>query len=214
MTITGQPWQATNTTSSLLPTMGNDPFWYAHHPSSWHLMTIGTGKKKRHVFVPSLASIQIKAGVNGVRGQSPNLDTSLLRASMTNDGWQILDPQRHDYMRVYPCRNGKLHVDKNIGIEVLAGRVIMDKSSVAEALDEWCLELIRQGQINPPHEHFLKLIIQTQRKTIPRHLQNQHIPEVMEKLKAHKAKLAAMEKALADYKKNGLAVYDLGGSDE
>jgi hypothetical protein len=215
MTINGQPWQAASHNTSLLPTVGNQPFWYAHHPSSWKLLQIGTGKKKKNVWIPQLTAIQLRAGVNGVRGQAPHLDTSLMRAQLANDGWTILDPAHHDYLRIYPCQGGgHLHLDKNIKLEVLAGHLIKDKSSVSGELEQWSLELVVSGQLRAPHEHFLRLLIQRQKKIIPRHLQNQHIPEVMEKLKAEKAILADMELALKQYKKDGLAVYNVGSSDE
>jgi hypothetical protein len=213
--ITGQPWQNHSPQSNSLPVKGNHPFWYAVHPSNWVITYVGTGKQKRPVWIPAIRSLKLMAGTNGIRSINGQLDTSLFRANLMEKGWTILDPTKYDYMRVYPCQyGGSLHLDKNVKLDVLAGHLIRDTTEVYMAHCQMGINLILSGDIQPPHEHFLKLIIQAKKKVIPRHVQNQHIPELAAKYKALKDEVAEMEKALSLYQKQGIRVYEVKSNEQ
>ena len=103
--------------TAVLPARPNHPFFYKWHPSNWDFFymdvkkTTGKGEKsktttvKKGFFVPSIRMERVVPGVNGIRqvaGEVGNPGSRI--GSLQQKGWIYLDPQRFDYMHVYPVR--------------------------------------------------------------------------------------------------------------
>ena len=72
----------------------------------------------------------------------------------------------------------------------------------------WRIELITQGIIEIPHEHFMELSIITAKRYPERLIPSQHLPEVKKKLDSAYAKIKIMETTMNSIIKNGLSYYE------
>lgn len=184
-----QPWQQKTNVERRLPRRANPPFFFAHFPSNWELhffeVTVKKGKGTSNILkpllLPDLHAISETPGCNGIRdiGKGKG-DSTYLRARMNSQQWTILDPRKHDYMRVYPCLNGKYHTDKFQSLELLGNDVIETQNKAEFA--NWRRELVLNEHIKPPHIHIIKKKIIELQRNIERKIRNQHIPEMKKKI--------------------------------
>jgi hypothetical protein len=210
-----QPWSQEQRRAVKLPTRANSRFFYKQHPRNWELwhfeteQTSGkrTTRKLKPVWLPVLSTHHETAGVNGTRSTSNGVDSSLSRTRLADDGWHVLRPDQHDYLRQYPCRNGFYWTDKFTLLENLGGDLVTTFDYQGYA--EWRRELMVKGVLPLPHQTFLKRITQLVSKRISRISRDQHIPEIAAKLKALQDLQTDMNAATANVKKEGVKHYEL-----
>jgi hypothetical protein len=211
-----QPWQTQQRQAVRLPTRANNRFFYKHHPKNWELYHFEienkTSKKTtepalRAVWLPKLSSHHETAGVNGSRMSGGRIDSSISRTRLGDSGWQLLPPEKHDYLRQYPCRNGVYWADRFTKLENLGGDLV--QSFDYDEFARWRAELMAAGHLALPHETFLKRQINLNARRINRIARDQHIPEIAAKLKALQDLEKDMKSAMADVMKQGRAHYEL-----
>jgi len=197
-----QPWQEQQIKNQRTPLRRSASYFFGHHPENWEVVVYTqskSGDKKTKkisipILLPVLSTIVEEAGVNGVRMQGKRPDSSLLQTRMIQSGWTILDPNRHDYMRLYPAINGGSHFsNKFTKIENLAGRII--KTFDEEMFRDWRCELMVSGAIALPHKAIIQLMLIDQNRSISKREQNQHTPEGAARLQAAYDKYSDIETA-------------------
>jgi len=206
-----QPWTTKTTVERRLPKRGNSPFFFAHFPSNWELHFFETTVKKKSkkgeeekiikpLLIPDLHAIFETPGCNSVRdiGKGKG-DSTYLKARMTSQQWTILEPRQHDYLRVYPCLNGKYHTDKFQTLELLGNEVIETQDK--EAYANWRRQLVFDGHIKPPHQHIIKKKILEMQRHMERKIRSQHIPEIKKKIVILENNLGIMNQILKDSEK-------------
>ena len=202
-----QPWAAANNnTQNRLRIKANDFFFFMHHPTSWIAREIGTGKKKKWIWLPKLNKFIEKPGVNNIRGQVGATDSSLARTQFQDQGFTILHPSKHDYMRIYPAIKGKYHTTKFFTLENLAGEIIFKEKT--EELETWLCSLISGGTLEPPHEHIMKRIMHKQQELINMHVNKSHLPLQKGQLSEAETLLQGMQAATDGIMKEGKSYYE------
>ena len=209
-----QPWQQKTNIERKLPRRSNSPFFFAHFPSNWELHFFETTIKKKSkkgdteeeeviikpLLIPDLHAIFETPGCNGIRDMGKGKgDSTYLKARMSSQQWTILEPNMHDYLRVYPCINGKYHTDKFQTLELLGNEVIETQNKKDFA--NWKRELVLNGHIKPPHEHIIKKKILELQRNIERKIRSQHIPEIKKKIAILEKDLGIMNELLKNSKK-------------
>ena len=210
-----QPWEQQTQTETRIPVNANSRFFYAHNPENWELKLYTTqtedGKKKKQVVIPMLlpvlSSIPETPGVNGTRAVGGRIDSSYMRTSLKDNGWSIIDAQTQDYLRVYPAHKGNNYTSKWIRIEKIGKRVIEHFDQ--DGYDEWRRELMTSGVIDTPHPKIASLRLITMNRALSRLERDQHIPEVMNRLRSKQDELTQTKKAIARIEKLGRLSYEL-----
>ena len=184
-----QPWQQKTQVERRLPRRGNNSFFYAHFPSNWELYFFevevkkgkGTSTQMKPMLLPDLHSISESPGCNGVRdiGNGKG-DSTYMKARMMSQQWTILEPFKHDYLRIYPCIGGKYHTDRFQTLELLGKEVIETQNK--EEFANWRRELVLNEHIKPPHPHIIKKKIMELQRSIEKKIRSQHIPEMKKRL--------------------------------
>tara|TARA_Y100000114_G_C11733570_1_gene314933 strand:- start:391 stop:1053 length:663 start_codon:yes stop_codon:yes gene_type:complete len=207
-----QPWSMARPQNTRLPISPDHPFYYKHFPANWDFkyITVKAGKKEKQipVFLPSVDMERVVPGVNGVHQIQGELgDPSSRLGKLRQAGHVVLDPNEHDYMRVYPAKyGGRKHSPKWESFRVLAGQVV--KSFDKVAFDLWKIKLMIDGYIQLPHDHFMELEIIQARKHPDRYISQQHLPEVKTKLEELYKRIADMETARQGILEKGLQYYE------
>lgn len=202
-----QAWTPSkNSTTQHIPKPANASWMYIHHPTSWSLEYIEGKKEKKPIFLPKLARMVLKAGVNGVGGTSDRPQTQLARIQATDRGNIIIDPNEHDYLRIYPAIGGNLTLSKFQKVENLGGKIFI--SGDDKAFAEFRKSLVAKGTIAIPHEQIIAGIIRKQYDIINMHNSKPHIPAAVKEASQAEQKLADMNQALEELKKNGLKCYE------
>lgn len=113
-----QPWAQPSGQAPRLPVRSNFPIFLKHHGKSWrfeYLTIKGKGKakdKKVGVWLPDIQTEYERPGVNGIRTDGRNIDSSLRHANLNRDGFTVILPHQADFLRVYPARGGKYYTTK------------------------------------------------------------------------------------------------------
>lgn len=204
-----QPWQASKrSVTKRIPKQANSSWRFIHHPTSWSLEYVQDGKKKdkKPIWLPKFARLILKPGVNGVSGTEDNPDTRLARLQVTDRGCTIIDPERYDYLRVYPAIGGELTLSKWMKVENLGGKIFIVGDD--EGFAEFRRELVADGAIKPPHDQILTGLQMKQQEIITMHSSKPHIPQAVKEQTAAEQKLADMQKATAALKKDGVKYYE------
>lgn len=219
MNITPQTWQPMEQkTASVLPTKPNHPFFYKWHPSNWDFVyrdvqvTTGKGEKKttqtikKGFFIPMVRMERVVPGVNGIRQISGEIGNPGSRiGKLQQQGWIYLDPQRYDYVHVYPVRGGRYHVPKWMNVKVVAGHLIQKMD--VEAFQMWCVDLLCSNILGNPEPHFWELKIHQDSKFPQKLLTQQHIPEIKAKMDEMNATLKDMKAFVKEFETRGLEIY-------
>jgi len=202
-----QPWAPTKTDrTQRIPKAANSSWMYMHHPTSWSLEYVKDGKKTKPVFVPKLSRFIMKAGVNGVGGTNDAPQTALARTQIRDNGNVIIDPSKHDYLRVYPAIGGTLTINKWTNPKNLGGKIFMVSDD--DGFREWRKSLVADGIIEVPNELVIQGIIQKQLDLIVMHNSKPHIPQAQKDATDAEQKLEDMRKALEGIKKDGKKYYE------
>ena len=179
-----QPWEEKTQVQTRIPKKANSRFLFAHNPENWELKVFDTyttttdGKKKKEK-IPLLLP----------------------------KGWTLLDPVKHDYMRVYPAHKGNYHTSKWIRLEKVGRRVIEHFDQ--DGFDQWRLSLMREGAINPPHPQIAGLRLIGMNRALSRLERDQHIPEVANRLKSKQEELRLTKKAIKRVEDLGVGAYNV-----
>tara|TARA_Y100001938_G_C8098452_1_gene439828 strand:- start:4137 stop:4766 length:630 start_codon:yes stop_codon:yes gene_type:complete len=173
-----QPW-AERTNKTILPLLANCQWFFAHHAFAWETVPFESksGKKTitKYLLLPILQKINLIPGVNNVRDGG---DTTLLNGQMQKEGWVSLDANTHNYLKVYPCRNGRYFASRFVKMENLANKVI--QTFQHDEYDDWRRDLIAKNDIALPHEHVLRLLqLQIDQKI--NNLKDTHLPHMQKK---------------------------------
>ena len=204
----GQPWQETSKYSEVLPIRANHKWVFLHHPTYWEIVEFKEElpkKVSKFIFLPLLKTQLEIPGVNCIRVNGNQTDTAFARSKLESSGWQIIDPKSHDYLRVYPARNGRYFTSKFQQLENLGGEIL--KSFDHESFNFWRRELMAKGVINLPHPQILKRMVVAMGQKIDRHAKNQHIPEINIKMKRYQEQIDQMKTAISDIKTKGAQAY-------
>ena len=206
-----QPWNQPSQPNVVLPTPPNQSFFMKHNPRLWDFEAIETtsGKKKttKWMWLPKIDTEYERAGVDGIRISGRTVDSSLRKAQLTRDGWNILEPSTHDYLRVYPCRGGKFYENKWTTLENIAGQMISTFDRVE--FNHWRVTLMADGVLKLPHPNILRRIVIGQRRSIDRYVRQQHIPELAAKLKSIQKLVDDMNAAIEAITNEGVKVYEI-----
>tara|TARA_B100000424_G_scaffold200730_1_gene157876 strand:- start:464 stop:1117 length:654 start_codon:yes stop_codon:yes gene_type:complete len=206
-----QPWSMASPQNTRLPISPDHPFYYKHFPANWDFkyIKVEAGKKTKEIpcFLPSIDMERVVPGVNGVHQIQGELgDPSSRLGKLQQQGNIILDPQKFDYIKVYPAKyGGKKHSPKWETFRILAGQVIQSFDQVA--FDKWKIQLMIDNVIQLPHDHFMELLILRAKKHPDRHISQQHLPEIASKLEKMYKKIEDMETARQGVIKNGIEYY-------
>lgn len=195
-------WSNKQASQKKLPIKSNSQFIYIHNPQNWELVYIDGEKKSKAVLLPELSVLRLTAGVNLVRKNNSNVAI----ANVQSQGSTIIDPEKYDYIRVYPCTNGNRYEDSFVSFENLGGSLIRNYDT--DGFNQFRCSLMRDGVITPPHEHFIKIMINDNQKLIDKYSQLQHNPnhEALYKKAIQKDKdLKQVKQAL---KKDGVKIYE------
>jgi hypothetical protein len=163
-------------------------------------------KKTIPRLLPNLGSLKLTPGVNLVRQNGKNVNANIAISDLEDRGFTIIDSNKYDYIRVYPCLNGSRYEDRFTNFEQLGGSLI--RSFDHEEFNEFRCMLMREGALDLPHEHFIKIMIQDNQKIIDKYAQSQHNPnhQVLYNNAIQKDKdLKAVKQAL---KKQGREYYE------
>ena len=148
----------------------------------------------------------IVPGVNGIHQISGELGNPGSRiGKLQQDGWVYLNPERFQYINVYPVRGGRYHSPIWESVRTVGNRVI--KKFDRDAFRKWSAKLVLDGTLSPIESHFWELQTITHQKTIDRLAASQHIPEVkIEMNQAYKIKDDMIE-CMQRFELNGIEIY-------
>jgi hypothetical protein len=200
------PWANAKGNQQRLKLKANTSFIYIHNPQNWELVNFKKDKKTIPRLLPNLGSLKLTPGVNLVRQNGKNVNANIAISDLEDRGFTIIDSNKYDYIRVYPCLNGSRYEDRFTNFEQLGGSLI--RSFDHEEFNEFRCMLMREGALDLPHEHFIKIMIQDNQKIIDKYAQSQHNPnhQVLYNNAIQKDKdLKAVKQAL---KKQGREYYE------
>ena len=206
-----QPWAQPSGQAPRLPVRGNFPLFLKHHGKSWrfeYLTIKGKGKakdKRLGVWLPDIQTEYERPGVNGIRTDGRNIDSSLRQANLNKDGYVVILPHQVDYLRVYPAQGGKYYTTKFFKLENVAGELM--KSLDREEWAKFRIKLILDGIIRLPHPTIMERIRIQRARHIDRYVRQQHIPELAGKMKAIQDEVKGMAEAIAAFKEKGRDYY-------
>lgn len=203
-----QPWQEATAPQRRLPIKSNVLFYLMHHPKNWDLIEVmrKNAKKPRYYWLPNLNRLICEPGINNVRGSKANPDTTYARAELAEQGYTILDPAKHDYLRIYPAHRGNFYALKWQNYELLGNDLI--KTTDRNGYSDFKRELVASGIIELPHPEILKRIIIKQSELINMHASKPHIPAAVIAKDAALEKLENMRAAAEAIQKNGVQAYE------
>ena len=208
-----QPWTSSKGNQVRLPVRANSSYFLKHHPKNWELVEFKRPKKGKtaaysiFLWLPKLHCHFEKAGAEGCRGSGQNVDSSIAKARYNSDGWTILEPSKHDYLRVYPARGGSYYVDKWTTLENLGGELVTTYDR--EGNNEFRRQLVNSGAIPLPHKQILKRLIHDHSRMIGNKTKFQHIPENKARLDALYETNRQMVKAMDLVISDGVDAYEL-----
>lgn len=206
-----QPWAQPSGQTPRLPVRANFPIFLKHHGKGWrfeYLTIKGKGKAADKTIGAWLPNIQLeyeRPGVNGIRTDGRNIDSTLRQANLNKEGYTTILPHQADFLRVYPAQNGKYYTTKFFKLENIAGELI--KTLDKEAWAQFRIQLILDGVIRQPHPTILERIRIQRARHIDRYIRQQHIPELAAKMKAIEAEVKGMSEATKLIQEKGRDYY-------
>lgn len=171
------PWHEAKKAEKRLNAKATQPYIYGHHPKNWELIYVPTDdkrKKKKPILVPVFSVLRVESGINNVKNNGGRTEVSYALANARDSGFTMLDPSQHDYIRVYPAMGGNLYSDKFTTYEQYGTSLLSTFNH--DLYNKFRIELIRNRHINLPHQHFLRILQNDNRKKIEKYSQSQHNP--------------------------------------
>ena len=184
----------------------NQRFIFFHNPKNWEIAHFKNGRKETSLLLPSFNSLILEAGVNNVRANGNHIDYSYALAELQQQGCTVLLPEKFDYMVKYPVHNGYHYCTKFLQVEEVAGTVIttFDQS----AFNEFKRNLMLQGVIELPHEHFTRLILHRNKNKINRLSNQLHNPSSKARYEEAIEFEKQVKQARDQIKKHGVKAYE------
>ena len=205
-----QPWQIKKETNSRLNIRANSRFVWMHHPKNWELVEFieeGEKRSKRfHLLLPVFTSLVATDGVNEVRSNGKRADDSVAQARYRNAGLTILDPLQFDYLVTYPSKAGTYYTDRFEILEQVGNVIVKDYDY--QAFNDFRRDLMKKQVFPLPHNHFIRLMMIDNRRSIDKYIKDQHIPESAVKLTRHQNIDKNLKLAIRNIEKRGYAVYE------
>ena len=213
-----QPWAPmAQQQQNLLPARPNHPFYYKWHPSNWSFVyrdvevKSGKGTKtvKKGFFIPHLRMERVVPGVNGVHQISGEVGNPGSRiGKLQQDGWVYLDPQKYDYMHVYPVRGGRYHVPKWMNVRVVANRLIEKMDT--DGFHDWSVNMLRSNMLGNPEPHFWELAALEKNSGRMKEalIKQQHVPEKRQQLDELNQVVKDMNAFIQEYETLGMDIYE------
>ncbi len=200
------PWSSVQSNQQRLKIKANTSFMYIHSAKNWELVHMKINKKTSAVFLPKLAVLRLTPGINLVRKNGKSVNSNIAVANLKSQGFETIDPNKYDYLRVYPCLNGKRYEDKFTTFEQLGGSLI--RSFDQNSYNEFRCQLMREEHLSLPHEHFIKIMINDNQKLIDKYAQLQHNPNHEALYLKAVSKDKDLKQAKQALKKQGVQVYE------
>ncbi len=205
-----QPWQIKKETNSRLNLRANSRFIWMHHPKNWELVSFTEEGEKRsktiYLLLPVFTTLVTTDGVNEVRSNGKHADDSVAQARYRNAGLTILDPLKYNYLVTYPAKHGTYYTDRFEVLEQVGNVIVKDYDY--DAFNVFRRELMKQKVFNLPHQHFIRLMMIDNRRSIDKYIKDQHIPENAVKLTKHQNIDKNLKQAIRNIEKRGYAVYE------
>tara|TARA_B100000287_G_scaffold246687_1_gene231866 strand:- start:557 stop:1093 length:537 start_codon:yes stop_codon:yes gene_type:complete len=177
-----------------------------HHPKNWTFNVLKEGKKEKPIFLPKLTRFVCKAGVNGVGGTQDAPDTRTARVQFQDQGFTLLDPEKYNYLSIYPAIGGEYICNKWTTLESIGGKILTNHDN--DSFAKWRMSLVADGTLKPPHDQILELEIRKLQDLITMHDSKPHIPQAVGASQAASERLVQMQKAKEAIKKNGVSYYE------
>ena len=205
-----QPWQVQKSVNERLPLAPRPRFIWMHHPQNWELVSFREEGEKRakvnHLLLPMFTTLIARDGVNEVRSAGKTADDSVAKARFMNQGLTILDPLKYNYLVTYPANGGTYHTDRFEILEKIGNVIVKDYDY--DAYNEFRRNLMKEKVFDLPHEHFIKLMMIDNRRSIDKYIKDQHIPESAVKLSKYQNIGRNLKTAIQNIKKKGYSVYE------
>ncbi len=206
-----QPWQKKKKDDFRLPIRSNNPYFYKHHPNNWDLVMMKKGKKTVPVWLPHVTTHWLTAGVNGAQMRGRGFDDTLVKARLKDEGWNIIENDKHNYIQIYNAVGGKYYSDKFTPLEQIGKRIKRNFRSKQKEFDLFRVHLMETGDIPLPHPMTLHGLVGDCENSIERKINKQHIPEQKKKLELLQKDRELMLLAIQDLETKGIEVYhDIG----
>ena len=178
---------------------------FMHHPKNWELVYLkhddDKRKKDKPILVPIFSTLRLEPGINNVKLMGRSIQPNIAVSNAQERGFTVLSPEKHDYMRVYPALNGTYHTDKWTEFEQYGTSLLTTFNK--EDYNLFRKNLVKDGFINPPHKHFMNILIHNNAKLINKYAQQVHNPN-------HKKAYEKAVKKDADLKECMKKIMDLG----
>ena len=178
-----------------------------HNPQNWQLVKFPTkGKKKdKYLLLPELSTLVCVAGVNMVQEIGGRLDTTFAKANLMKNGYTIIEPEQHNYLCSYPVKHGTRY-DLIFNEYEQIGTTVIETFDHA-AYNEFKRELVANGVIDIPHQHFIKLLIHETRPLIDKYANLLHTPTGQQKYEDALQRVQILEEQIELLKTKGKDLY-------
>tara|TARA_R100000406_G_C3105276_1_gene123014 strand:+ start:357 stop:998 length:642 start_codon:yes stop_codon:yes gene_type:complete len=173
------PWSEQKNNTKKLRLKANRPFIFMHHPKNWELIytkddSDKSKKKTKPLLVPNFSTLRLEPGVNNVRSTGGGIQIHVAIAKAEERGFTVIKPEHHDYLKVYPALNGKYYADKFTEFEQYGNSLISNFDF--DSYNDFRKNLVRDGHIALPHLHFIRVLLNANRKLINKYSQLTHNP--------------------------------------
>lgn len=182
------------TSQKVLPRLANSPFFLMHHPENWELVF----ENKKVYWLPVLHKLTEAAGVNGVQETKSGPDASLAISRALRDGNKIL-PMELGYLTKYPAKNGSYFCIKFSKPKTIGNRIISKLNT--KEYNDFRRMLIEKGFIDSMDEDLIDIYKTAQESRINRLYQDQHLPQIKEKIDQIASDIASADKGIIVKKK-------------
>ena len=178
-----------------------------HNPKNWELVKHKPEgrKKSQWLLLPQLNQLMCVSGVNNVDDVGGRIDTTFATASLQKEGFTVLFPEQHNYLVSYPVTSGRRFDFVFNEYEQIGNTVIQTFNH--QKYNEWKRQLIVNGTIQPPHEHFIKLMIHKVRPLIDKYSEMLHSPVGKKKYEEACERVEILEKQIELLKTKGKGIY-------
>lgn len=204
------PWSEAKSQQKKLRITGNRPFMYMHHPKNWQLVYIkpedDKRKKDRPLLVPKFSILKLEPGINSVKMMGRGVQSNIAIANAQERGFTIIDPEKHDYIRVYPAIRGNYHCDKWTEFEQYGSSLL--NTFDHDGYNIFRKNLVRDGVIGLPHKHFMNLVLHENQKLIIKYSQLLHNPNHEASHKKALKHDADLKEAMKKIQEEGRSYYE------
>ena len=211
-----QPWQANPTKAPRLPIKANHSFYWMHHPKNWELYIFEVANRKKGedveetrkipLFIPKLTKLIEKPGVNNVVNYGSQVSSSYSQSNFIERGFEILQHNQHDYLRMYPAQGGKFYTHRFVELELIGNELL--RSTNTEGYAQFRKDLVKNGHLEIPHTGIIRIIIKKMNDQITMLKKKINSPAHQEELETEENRLEYARIALETLEKKGVKAYE------